>query len=121
LAIAAFTVLKLPVMVSKAESHIPEPEMNTIGFSTSVTSSPNGSLEAAAGGAAAGGACAVAGERIAKLTAAASAADSHQSRERIIGFSPASPPGEASNRFAGCSRRYYTIRGPAGDLIVAPI
>src|SRR5271165_3779181 len=95
LAMAAFTVLKLPVMVSKAESHIPDPEMKTIGFSTSVTSSPNGSLEAAAGGAAAGGACAVAGERIAKLTAAASAADSHQSRDRIIGFSPASPPGQS--------------------------
>ncbi len=118
---AAFTVLKAPVMVSNAESHIPEPETKMIGFSTSVTSSPNGSLEAAADGAAAGGACAVAGERIAKLTATASAADSHQSRERIIGFSPAPPPGEASIRIAGCSPQYYTIRRPAGNSIVAPI
>src|SRR5271154_439469 len=60
-------------------------------FSTSVTSSPNGSSEVAAGGAAAGGACAAAGERTAKLTAAAATADNHQIREGIIGFSPASP------------------------------
>src|SRR5580704_1827369 len=72
-------------------------------FSTSVTSSPNGSFEAAAGGVAEGGACADAGDRIAKLTAAAATTDNHQVREGIIGFSPASLLGETSNRQAGCN------------------
>src|SRR6516162_513456 len=61
-------------------------------FSTSVTSSPNGSSEVAAGGAAAGGACATAGERTAKLTAAAATADNHQIREGIIRFLPGITP-----------------------------
>ena len=59
-------------------------------FSTSVTSSPNGSFEA--DGAAEGGACADAGERTATLTAAASAADNHQIREGIIRFLPGIAP-----------------------------
>ena len=68
-------------------------------FSTNVTSSPNGSLEAAAGGA-----CADAGDRTAKLNAAAIAADNHHIREGIIGFSPVSPPiGGTSKRCAGCN------------------
>jgi hypothetical protein len=58
-------------------------------FSTSVTSSPNGSFEAA-GGADGSGAYANASEKTARLTAAAAAADNHQIREGIIGFSPAS-------------------------------
>src|SRR6516162_359202 len=63
-------------------------------FSTSVTSSPNGSFEAAAGGADGSGACVNASERTARLTAAAAAADNHQIREGIIGFSLA--PGIAN-------------------------
>jgi hypothetical protein len=59
-------------------------------FSTSVTSSPNGSFEAAGGGTGGGGACIDASERTATLTAAAAAADNHQIREGLIGFSPAS-------------------------------
>jgi hypothetical protein len=63
-------------------------------FSTSVTSSPNGSFEAAGGGAVGCGACIDASERTARLTAAAAAADNHQIREALIGFSPA--PGIAN-------------------------
>src|SRR6516225_6910259 len=59
-------------------------------FSTSVTSSPNESFEAAAGGVDGSGACVTASERTARLTAAAAAADNHQIREGIIGFSPSS-------------------------------
>ena len=58
LAMAPYTVLKPPMMVSKAESHIPEPATKTMVCSASVTSSPNGSFEVAAEGAAVGGACA---------------------------------------------------------------
>src|SRR5580704_7937519 len=108
-------------MVSKAESHIPEPDRYTIGFSTSVTSSPNGSFEAAAGGSVFAGACAVAGERTVKLSAAAAATDKHQRREGIIGFSPESPPLAKPATDSPAAIPIYTMHGPAGDLLLASL
>jgi hypothetical protein len=95
-------------------------------FSTSVTSSPNGSFEVTAGGAAAGGACAAAGERTAKLTAAAATADNHQIREGIIAFSLASPDRQSQQKTRRLQARYYTVQyyimqRPAGDLFVATL
>src|SRR5215475_10450530 len=51
-------------------------------FSTSVTSSPNGSFEAAGGGTGGSGACIDASERTATLTAAAAAAGRERSCRR---------------------------------------
>src|SRR6516165_3989171 len=95
-------------------------------FSTSVTSSPNGSSEVAAGGAAAGGACAAAGEKTAKLTTAAATADNHQIREGIIRFLPGVAPSARPAKHAPAAARYYampdyTMQRPAGDLFVATL
>src|SRR6516164_10816186 len=75
-------------------------------FSTSVTSSPNGSSEVAAGGAAAGGAWAAAGEKTAKLTTAAATADNHQTGEGIIRFLPGVAPSAKPAKHAPATARY---------------